>query len=95
VGRFAPSTPADGGADTPATDGSSEGLSDAPEALQLQLPENCRVCLSQLALYESGMIACEAAARAIAKRVCMTDLAVSSSLIHQVRDDSQHVAIKN
>jgi hypothetical protein len=82
VSRFAPQTPTDG-PEAPITDGSSDGTSDELEPLQV--PENCRFCLSQLALYESGMTACEAAARAIAKRVCLTDLVVSTSLIHQVR----------
>jgi hypothetical protein len=88
VSRFAPHASASG-PDAPITDGSSDGTSDELEPLQV--PENCRLCLSQLALYESGMTACEGAARAIAKRVCLSDLAVSTSLIQQVRTPFLHV----
>lgn len=68
-----------------ATDGSSDGAGALLLSETLPLTENCRTCLAQLTLYENGMVAYEAAARSIAKRVCHNDLALSHTLIQQVR----------
>lgn len=51
---------------------------------ELPITDNCRACLSQITLYEVGMNACDAATRAIAKRVCLGDAEMSAVLIHQV-----------
>lgn len=50
----------------------------------LPITENCRSSLAMITLYEVGMTASEAATRAIAKRVCLGDGALSAELIHQV-----------
>lgn len=57
-----------------------EGASDS---IFTGLTENCRTCMSNIAFYESGLVSCEPAARAIAQRICFKDIEASSSLIHQ------------
>lgn len=53
------------------------------ESIFTGLTENCRNCLSNITFYESGLVSCEPAARAIAQRICFKDIEASSSLIHQ------------
>lgn len=50
----------------------------------LRLTTQCRASLGRLALYEVGMGASEASARAIVQRVCVHDRNTSVQLIEQV-----------
>lgn len=55
-----------------------------PDSEVLNITENCRMCLTCITLYECGLTASEAAARAIARRVCLNDEGLSAILIQQV-----------
>lgn len=43
------------------------------EAEELRITDNCRACLSNIALYEIGLAASEASTKAVARRVCLRD----------------------
>jgi hypothetical protein len=50
----------------------------------LNISDQCRQCLSHMLLYEYGLKASEASARAIAQRICYNNEKTSSALIQQV-----------
>jgi len=61
----------------------------------LNISENCRDCLSIITFYECGLNASDAATRAIAKRVCLGDIDMTRSLLHQALEKLYAVASEN
>jgi hypothetical protein len=77
------------------TASSSEGEDEtvAVPISQLPLSDSCRLCLCAIPLYEAGLEASEASAKAIARRVCSGDEEISILMVRQVQT-IMHIVIK-
>lgn len=63
-------------------------LDDEEELPPLELREDSRQLLMNITFYESGLLTSQAAAKAIAQRICYRDEMASAHLIGQVRHES-------